>query len=67
MSKIDETRAPELAEKLEKNSSRLTESHDGEGTTHQPVLEYLDKNEKDIPFGLDLWLSLHNCLTDYSR
>ena len=41
----DEERASKLAEKLGTSPERLTESHDGKGTTHQPIIEYLDNDE----------------------
>lgn len=42
----DKKRASELAQELEEEPSRLTESHDGEGTTNQPVIEYINTEEE---------------------
>lgn len=42
----EKERASELAQKLEEEPSRLTDSLEGEGTIHQPIIEYLDENEE---------------------
>lgn len=42
----DQRRASELAEELEVEASRLTESYQKDGTTNQPIIEYLEGDEK---------------------
>jgi hypothetical protein len=45
----EQRRASELAQELEEDTSRLTESYQGDGTTNQPIIEYLEENE-DIKY-----------------
>jgi HJR/Mrr/RecB family endonuclease/tetrahydromethanopterin S-methyltransferase subunit G len=43
---VDEKTVSELAEGLGVSPERLTESYDGEGTTHRPITEYLNSGER---------------------